>query len=491
MRTIRRFSLKLNRSKWKRLVELVQAYAQEKDAHLLFFGSDASFAGCASDRDRRDLLVKEGYRSPFGLQARSMKLAIKDAIETTSKQWSQIAADLQPRIAKNDQWSDTMKRYAYWLLSRTQRVAQLIASLAPVPAIFLMTQEQQRTVRNFIRRVIRRNRGRRPRVKMARSVCLDANMYTVFQEEKTQYIKVMSLKKGERLVIPLCGNTPIEGNLRLVLDKVVQRVEIHFTAEIQKAPARNREPCALDAGISEVFTDEQGNCYGERLGPTLSRISDSLTQKGQARNKLYQIAKKAIEKGELKKARRIRKFNLGKKKQDLKRRKARLEIARQINTAINEVLKKRQPAVIITEKLDLRGKAKSKKLSRRVSMWTRRILNERVDFKASAGGSRREQVNPAYSSQTCPPCGFVHKGNRRGDAFQCTHCGHADHADRVAAINLKARYGDPEITLYTPTDRVKSILLLRFNARLESGGNPATVSGRTPETVHVGGGNPV
>jgi len=56
----------------------------------------------------------------------------------------------------------------------------------------------------------------------------------------------------------------------------------------------------------------------------------------------------------------------------------------------------------------------------------------------------------------------------------------------VAAANLKARLGDPEITLYTPKERVKSILLLRFNARLESGGNPATVSGRTPETL-VGG----
>jgi len=161
-------------------------------------------------------------------------------------------------------------------------------------------------------------------------------------------------------------------------------------------------------------------------------------------------------------------------------------MSRHINTAMNQVLALRQPAIIMTEKLDIRGKSKSKKLSRRVSSWTRRILNERVDFKASAGGSRREQVNPAYSSQTCPACGFVHKDNRQGETFQCTHCGHADHADRVAAQNLKARHKDPQITLYTPKERVKSILLVRFNARLESGGNPATVSGRTPETF-VGG----
>jgi len=236
-----------------------------------------------------------------------------------------------------------------------------------------------------------------------------------------------------------------------------------------------------------VFTDEQDNRYGEHFGKTLSGISEAIHQKGKARNQLYSIAQEALEWGDFKRARRIRKFNLGRQKQQRKRQKARASIERHINTAINEVIEKRKPSVIVTEKLDLRGKAKSKKLSRRVSMWTRRILKERVDFKASAGGSRREQVNPAYSSQTCPTCGFVNKDNRRGDTFPPqTHCGHADHADRVAAENLRARYGDPEITLYTPKARVKSILLVRFNARLESRGDPATVSGRTPETF-VGG----
>jgi hypothetical protein len=71
-------------------------------------------------------------------------------------------------------------------------------------------------------------------------------------------------------------------------------------------------------------------------------------------------------------------------------------------------------------------------------------------------------------SQTCPICGYVHRGNRRGDAFQCLHCGHADDADRVAAHNLKARYGDAQIFLWTPKGRVKAILLDRFRARLET-----------------------
>ncbi len=180
------------------------------------------------------------------------------------------------------------------------------------------------------------------------------------------------------------------------------------------------------------------------------------------------------------KAKRIKKFNLGQQKLNRTRRKARTELARQINTAVNQVLKKRHPSVMVTEKLDIRGKAKNKRVSRLVSLWTRSILKDRVEFMASARGSRREQVNPAYSSQMCPSCGYVHRDNRQGDAFQCVRCKHADHADRVAAINLKARIDDPEIFLYTPKERVKAILLARFTARLERG-NP-TVSGRTPDT---------
>jgi len=102
----------------------------------------------------------------------------------------------------------------------------------------------------------------------------------------------------------------------------------------------------------------------------------------------------------------------------------------------------------------------------RCSHVRRGTLDERLDFKASAGGSSRQHVNPAYSSQTCPQCGFVDKKNRAGDAFQCQHCGHRDDADRVAAHNLLARWNDPDITLFTPKARVRAILLDRFNARL-------------------------
>ena len=132
-------------------------------------------------------------------------------------------------------------------------------------------------------------------------------------------------------------------------------------------------------------------------------------------------------------------------------------------------------------------------MARQVSLWPRGVLQERTEFKASAAGCRREQVNPAYSSQLCPQCSFVNGKNRTGDTFQCLNCGHADDADRVAAQNLKSRRTDPDITLWTPKERVFEILTGRFTAALETSSeqlavaalDEGTVLGQTPALVDI------
>jgi putative transposase len=485
MRTIRRVSLPLNQGKWEALREMARCYRGEKNEHLRHYNQDARFAAADSDRAHRDQLVQAGYVSPHELQARMWKMALKDGYETVARQWAALSKDLQPLIAQHKPWSETAKHYAFWLIYTPRRMAQLVSGRAPRPKKFVPSSAEQRTVRNYLRRVIRRKRGKRSVAKSARSVAFDAEMYTPFEQNGRQYIALMSQKPQKRIIVPLTGNTPITGNLRVVLDFECRRVEIHYTAAVKTHAPLRGEPCGLDAGVSEVFTDEKGHHYGESFGATLAAASDQVLKKSRARGKLWAIVRAAEARGDYAKAARIRQFNLGYQKMDRKRRQARAEVECQINTAINQVLKKRKPSVMVVEQLDLRGKAKSKQLARLVSQWARRALKDRTEFKASAGGSRRDQVNPAYSSQTCPglTCGFVHKDNRQGDKFQCRYCGHTDDADRVAATNLKARAFDPDIRLWTPKARVKEILLARFYARLERGDSSivaSTVSGRTP-----------
>ncbi|MCI0390704.1 MAG: hypothetical protein MOB07_18310, partial [Acidobacteria bacterium] len=141
---------------------------------------------------------------------------------------------------------------------------------------------------------------------------------------------------------------------------------------------------AADAGLTEVFVDDEGNHYGKELGETLKKASGRLNEKGKKRNKLQALAKKYDRQGKPVKARNLRRRNLGhKKSQELKRR-AKITITNQINRAINELIKRREPKVIVTEKLDFRGTGPSKEISRRVSYWHRSTLKDRFEFKASA-----------------------------------------------------------------------------------------------------------
>ena len=49
-------------------------------------------------------------------------------------------------------------------------------------------------------------------------------------------------------------------------------------------------------------------------------------------------------------------------------------------------------------------------------------------------------VDPRYTSQTCPVCGYVARGNRRTQAlFSCMACGYSAPADHNAAQNIRAR----------------------------------------------------
>jgi transposase len=64
------------------------------------------------------------------------------------------------------------------------------------------------------------------------------------------------------------------------------------------------------------------------------------------------------------------------------------------------------------------------------------LLVQRLEDKAAG---RVDNVNPAYTSQTCSVCGHCAPGNRESQAvFRCVACGHQAHADVNAAVNIAA-----------------------------------------------------
>ena len=70
--------------------------------------------------------------------------------------------------------------------------------------------------------------------------------------------------------------------------------------------------------------------------------------------------------------------------------------------------------------------------------WAFYEFRKMLEYKALLSGSQVIAVNPAYTSQDCPVCGYRAKENRnRGKhEFQCGHCGYRSNDDRIGAMNL-------------------------------------------------------
>lgn len=67
-------------------------------------------------------------------------------------------------------------------------------------------------------------------------------------------------------------------------------------------------------------------------------------------------------------------------------------------------------------------------------------FRRQLAYKMAWNGGMLVAVPPRHTSQTCPACGYVSKGNRQIQAsFLCIDCGHANHADVVSAMNILAR----------------------------------------------------
>jgi len=89
----------------------------------------------------------------------------------------------------------------------------------------------------------------------------------------------------------------------------------------------------------------------------------------------------------------------------------------------------------------IRGRRTVSKAQRgRLNAWGFYQLRQFVEYKARLLGVSTVLVDPAYTSQTCPECGFAHKSNRPDrNSFICGSCGFAGSADHVAAVNIAAR----------------------------------------------------
>ena len=121
-----------------------------------------------------------------------------------------------------------------------------------------------------------------------------------------------------------------------------------------------------------------------------------------------------------------------------------------IRRLIHDVLNELQAAGItdiMVEDLDMRGDATflehhalNIKYSRLQRLLRLSHLKDWIGSQAEKRGMRVHRTHPAYTSQECPECHFVDRGNRTTqETFECLDCGFTGPADTVAARNTQFR----------------------------------------------------
>jgi IS605 OrfB family transposase len=202
------------------------------------------------------------------------------------------------------------------------------------------------------------------------------------------------------------------------------------------------------------------------LGKLLTKHSDKLKKKYQARNQIRVIANKKPHKKQ-----NIIENNLCIKKLNRQNERVQSQVKDTIYQATHKLVNKAE--VIAAEDLTspIKPRKFGKNVIRRLSAWTKGVIATAIETISRRRGSSVILVNSAYTSQMDSRYGIL-LGKRSGDSYSrqkflrnfcLKYCfdGVVLQADENAAQNVLARLHDPEIDRWTPWQKVKSILLER------------------------------
>jgi len=192
------------------------------------------------------------------------------------------------------------------------------------------------------------------------------------------------------------------GRIRIVEDKLF--LDVFFdkeTPELQEGKA-----IGLDCGYRKLAVLSTGQIAGGQIIEKIDKISRKLQN-----SKAFKRA--LIERNEY--------INREIKKIDLT----------DVQTVVVEALK------------DVKHKTKGKistKVMSKLQRWVYSRFYTRLRQHLEVCGVHCQEVDPAYTSQTCNKCGDVHRENRNRELFKCTRCGYAADADYNASLNILNRF---------------------------------------------------
>lgn len=294
-----------------------------------------------------------------------------------------------------------------------------------------------------------------------RAACLTTPTKATQQGRVGWWVRLSTMMPGRRIAVPLltydrhCNRKGRTSNGVLVTeDRDTGRILFGVVTDIAEECAASRaayqperEVLALDFGLSTLFATDEGDRLGRDWLKALRRHDQRITS----------IARHVERSG-------------GKPRDSLRYREAvaalRGFIRTEVGRVLNALVAAKRPATLVLERLDFRNPALSPRLNRLIQNCGRSVIQAKLADLRDRFGVEAEEVNPAYTSQTCSVCGYVDKNNRPSQArFRCLWCGNKMHADCNAARNIGGRRAASIGSVFQRKDAVLAELVRAFGER--------------------------
>jgi len=469
----------------------------------------------------------ESEANPLGSHLQAQ--AVLDGLDVVRGSWKQTFASVRSAATRRypdttrevqdangqtrvEKVSNPSRHEINWLLRWPEYLTAIYAGQTVIPTdekgpIAKFKDNDHAKLCHWLSLALRRYRPGQPSLKRKTTFEIDDYRASIRSGGKfPAWLSMAGLTKGKPIRIPMSGDDLefLDGtaNLRVSVEADthgVKRIVFRRAVELEVEERTGDGVVGLDKGANIAITatdsdPERANFFGKEAGEILGRRSERSYRRGRSRLASYADNLNGRHtpggrfhgnpnptEAQRRTARRIRRNNLGTKRRDAEQRRCEAELKNMSGRSARELVEAYPAASEFREeKLDFKGtdQKRPRKTNRKINRWTKKELSDAIDRHVSASGARREFVNAAYTSQSCPRCFWTNRGNRKDQEFRCTHDAYRGHADAVASSNVLKRGSDRTITLFTPVKAVKKILLERHAEWRESAGADARCASR-------------
>jgi len=272
------------------------------------------------------------------------------------------------------------------------------------------------------------------------------------------WVNLSTLEKGSKIAVPLLTYAYHDARPGRVTNGIQVnerdgRMTFGLVTDMGEVFAKSRADydghgvLALDFGLSTLFATSEGQLLGQGWLKRLKRYDALISMIAASQQRA------------------------GHKPRDSRRYRALVGDVRgflrtEVGRVLNRLVEQGKPRELVLERLDFCHSDLSPRLNAILRNCGRSIIQDKLRDLEERFGITSTEVNAAYTSQTCPCCGYVDKRNRRDQkTFVCLWCGHRMHADLNAAANIEARRARPNGWRFQGKAAVLAELVRAFGER--------------------------